>query len=87
MIGGKQMEFICFDCNRTFENPRRYVETHGLDTPPYETSYACPYCGGDYARAYECDECGHWIVGEYIKTARGRRICENCYITYEIGEE
>ena len=81
------MAYICLDCNETFNVPKRYVETYGLDTPPYDKYYACPFCGGAYAEAYECDECGHWIAGEYIKTASGRRICENCYDAYELGDE
>lgn len=81
------MDFVCLDCNETFSTPKRYVETHGLDSPPYEVSYGCPYCGGSYVKAYECDECGNLIVGRYIKTDSGQRICENCYITYDIGEE
>lgn len=81
------MEYICLDCNKTFSSPKRYVETHGLDTPPYEVFYGCPYCDGNYTRAYECDECGRYITGEYIRTASGQRICENCYNTYEIGDE
>lgn len=80
-------EFICLDCEKIFSEPRRYIEKHNLDTPPYEFFYICPYCGGDYARAYECNECGHWITGEYVKTASGQRICENCYNTYDLGDE
>lgn len=81
------MSYICLDCEEIFEKPKLYIETHNLDTPPYEEFYLCPYCGGDYAETYECDECGHWITGEYIKTASGQRICENCYNTMEIGDE
>lgn len=79
--------YICLDCDGTFREPEHYVETHGLDAPPYEEYDACPFCGGAYVKAHECDECGRWIIGEYIKTANGRRICQNCYTTYEIGEE
>lgn len=81
------MEYICFDCDRIFTEPKRYVETHGLDTPPYEIFYVCPYCGGDYAEAYECDMCGHYINGSYVKLKNGKRICESCYTEYELGEE
>ena len=81
------MAYICLDCNETFNVPKLYVETYGLDTPPYKEYYACPFCGGAYVKAYECDECNHWITGEYIKTASGQRICENCYNTMEIGDE
>lgn len=81
------MEHICFDCGKVFAAPTRYTETHGLNTPPYETHYGCPYCGGDYAKAYECDVCGHYIDGEYIRLVSGERICENCYTKTELGEE
>lgn len=81
------MEYICFDCGRIFTEPLRHVEAHGLDTPPYETFYGCPYCGGDYAKTYECDVCGHYIDDTYIQLAGGERICNHCYITYELGEE
>ena len=79
--------YICLDCNKIFTNPRHYVESHGLDTPPYEEYDGCPRCGGTYTEAYQCDECGYWITGEYIKTTSGQRICENCYNPMEIGDE
>ena len=28
--------YICLDCGRIFEIPRKHIETHGLDSPPYE---------------------------------------------------
>ena len=81
------MAYICLDCNRTFKVPKHYVETHNFDTPPYEEYNGCPFCGGAYAEAYECDECGQYITGSYIKTKSGARICENCYEIYDIGDE
>lgn len=81
------MDFICIECLETFEHPREYIETHGLESPPYEVSYGCPYCGGNYTEVHKCDECGHDIDGPYIKLMSGERICENCYTTYELGEE
>lgn len=81
------MPYVCLDCQHIFEETKRYVETHGLDTPPYEEIDGCPRCGGAYATAHECNECGHWITGEYIKTTSGQRICENCYNSYELGDE
>ena len=75
------------ECGRIFDEPRCYVETHGLDTPPYEVYYGCPKCAGSYAEAYKCDECNKWIDGSYIKTTLGQRICENCYSIMEIGDE
>lgn len=79
--------FICLDCGAIFCDTKHYVEKHNLDTPPYEEWNGCPMCGGSYAEAHECDECEHWITGEYIKTASGRRVCENCYSVMDLGEE
>ncbi len=79
--------FICLDCGAIFCDTKHYVENHNLDTPPYEEWNGCPMCGGSYAEAHECDECEHWITGEYIKTASGRRVCENCYSVMDLGEE
>ncbi len=79
--------FVCLDCGCTFEDTRHYVEKHNLDTPPYEEWDGCPSCGGAYTEAHECDECGHWITGEYIKTASGQRICESCYRVMDLGDE
>lgn len=42
---------------------------------------------GTYAEAHECDCCGEWITGDYIKTKDGKRYCENCYTTMELGDE
>ena len=77
----------CGRCDEIFEEPKRYVETYGLDTPPFYEYLACPICGGTYAEAFKCDICNEWIRGEYIKTTKGQRICEDCYNVYEIGEE
>lgn len=79
--------FVCLDCGCIFENTRHYVEKHNLNTPPYEEWDGCPSCDGSYAEAHKCDECDEWIAGEYIKTASGQRICENCYNTMELGDE
>lgn len=79
--------FICLDCGRIFEEPKRWVETHGLDSPPYEKWSGCPACGGAYANAITCDICGEYITGTYAKVSDGQRICEECYIEREIGDE
>lgn len=78
---------ICTECYNIFPEPRHYVETHGLERPPYEEWFGCPECGGSYAKAHRCGECGEWITGEYVKLKSGERFCETCYILYEIGEE
>lgn len=81
------MMYVCIDCGETFEDAKRYIEKHNLDSPPYEEYWGCPYCGGSFTKAHKCEECGEWICGDYIKTTSGHRICENCYNTYELGEE
>ena len=79
--------YICLECCKFFERPRLYVDTHGLDTPPYEEHYGCVYCGGAYTEAHKCDGCGNYIIGDYVKLQSGERFCENCYYIMELGEE
>ena len=78
---------VCLDCNELFWFPEHYVETHGLERPPFEEWDGCPYCGGNYTVAHVCDMCNNHIDGPYIKLESGERICENCYTAYELGEE
>ena len=78
---------VCKECFRVFEYPEHCVNTHGLDYGPYEEYDCCPYCGGAYVEAHECSVCGEWIVSDYIKLANGERICEECYIPMELGDE
>lgn len=86
MIGGKTYMFVCLDCQHLFERPRHYVETHGLDTPPYEEFDGCPECGGAYVEAHKCDECEEWITEDYFKTDDGQRFCQNCCYHVSIEE-
>lgn len=79
--------FVCIECGNIFEFPMRFVETYGLDTPPYQEFTCCPDCGGAYAEAHKCDHCGEWIDGTYIKLDNGNRFCENCYMPMEVGDE
>lgn len=78
--------FICLDCGCVFDEPKHWIETHGLDSPPYEEWDGCPSCGGAYVETYKCDNCGDWINGEYVKLKNGDNFCENCYEIREIGE-
>lgn len=77
---------ICLECLSVFEYPEYYRETHGLDSPPYEELSACPYCGGEYVGAKQCDICGEWITGEYVKLDNDMVICDNCYIVKHIED-
>ena len=58
-------EYTCLDCGKTFDDPKRWEERHGLDSPPYEDFSGCPYCGGAYARTILCDACGDVIASIY----------------------
>lgn len=83
--------FLCLDCGRTFEEDKvaTWKEVMGecWGAPCYEEGRGCPYCYGSYTETYRCAECNEWIEGQYIKLKNGDRICEECYTTYEIGEE
>lgn len=71
--------YICRDCGTLFEEPRKIIETHGLDTPPYEELYGCPRCGGDYTETYVCCECGKYIMSEFVVLKNGEHYCNDCY--------
>lgn len=36
--------YYCKNCGGEFETPDKTYEKHGLDTPPYEVVFICPYC-------------------------------------------
>lgn len=79
---------MCLECNEIFDEPKRWVEDHCLDSPPYEEWLGCPWCGGTYIEAHKCDCCGDWIVTEnYIKTNDGERFCEDCITHMRLGDE
>lgn len=79
---------ICLECQCVFDQPKRLVERHGLDTPPYEEYDACPYCfSADIHPAAPCDICGTWLTGGYIKTLDGQRICEDCYTLCDAADD
>ena len=83
--------FICLECGHIFDDEEVLVwqEDRG-EYWGYQCSErvsGCPRCGGDYTNTYRCSCCDEWIVGKYIKLEDGERICENCYNTYEIGDE
>lgn len=71
--------YLCLDCNSVFSCPKKIVEKHGLDYPPYEEFYGCPKCGGTYVGTIECDSCGNYVTNDYIETIDGSIYCENCY--------
>lgn len=78
--------YICLDCGCLFSEPKHYVETHGLDGPPYEEWDGCPSCGGTYVETYKCDGCSNWIEDSYVQLNDGDKFCSKCYKIMEIGE-
>lgn len=79
--------YICIDCGALFLEPREYIESHGLDSPPYEAYSGCPVCGGSFAETYECDGCGQYVCGEYIELNDKTVICSNCYEIKNIEDD
>ena len=48
--------YECTDCGEVFEEPTRYVETHGFTDGRYERWLGCPYCGGNFKEREEVDD-------------------------------
>ena len=84
-------KFICLECGHVFdeEDVCVWTESRGeyWGTPCHEEVRGCPECHGGYVETHLCDCCGEWIYDTYIKLKSGERICENCYYTYDLGEE
>ena len=78
--------YICLDCEEIFVFPKKYVELHDLDCPPYEEHNGCPNCGGTYVPTFECDCCGEYITGDYVEVDYGNFYCSNCYTLKNIGD-
>lgn len=79
---------ICVECERVFDQPKHIMERHGLDTPPYEEYDGCPYCfGTNIHPARQCDVCGKWLTGGYIKTFDRQRICDDCYTMRNVEDD
>lgn len=83
--------YCCIECGHIFDDDEiaTWRESRGeyWGSPCYESMSGCPCCKGDYVKTYKCDCCEKWIDGLYIKLNSGERICENCYIAYDLGEE
>ena len=79
--------FVCCECGHVFSSPRKITEKHGLDTPPYETYYCCPVCGGAYVETKKCVCCNYDITDRYVLTADGKCYCEDCFMIKNIFEE
>lgn len=78
---------MCLECHTIFEEPHYWQEKHGLDVPPYESFSGCPHCMGGYTEAFRCDCCDEYITGNYVKTDDGKRYCESCICSMQLGDE
>lgn len=78
---------ICLECGHIFSEPERYVDTHGLDCPPYEIWYGCPSCGGAYTETYRCDCCGEFIDTDTYVEVDDAIYCENCFVIRKLGDD
>lgn len=64
---------FCRDCEMVFEDPTIQIigEAHFVE---------CPYChSSDIVETFECEECGHFITGEYVMIHGQYCVCEECY--------
>ena len=80
--------YLCLGCGDLFDEPKKYIETHGFDYPPYEVWYACPYCDSEYVETERCAQCNEWIEGKYVELDDGTMVCDNCFIlkdVYDLG--
>lgn len=70
------MVFRCNECGHLFEEGEQveWVETHGLNSPPYEAWSGCPICKGDYVETEECEICG----GHYLSEDLSGGVCRDC---------
>lgn len=80
-------EYICLECGSVFSEPHKFVERHGLDTPPFEEYYGCPECGGNYAPVMYCDHCGEVITGDYVRIqGEATCYCDKCYMVKSLED-
>lgn len=78
--------FICLDCGHIFEEPKHWVDEHGLDYPPYEEYDGCPSCGGAYTETYVCECCGQFIETYTYVEIGDEKYCENCFTIKNIDD-
>jgi formylmethanofuran dehydrogenase subunit E len=81
--------YVCKSCGNLFSEVKRWKEDRGecFGFPAYEEFVGSPCCQSGYAKARQCDSCGDYLIGSYIKLRDGSRYCEDCYQPMEIGDE
>lgn len=75
--------FQCHECDRRFEKPDIIIETHGLDSPPYEKIGVCPYCKGYFEQVYQCKICGEWFTDDELTMG----VCDECVYQHDTDYE
>ena len=60
------LKLRCTVCGKLFdENEKKlYTDRHGFESPPYETYYGCPCCGGAFDEIEPCKICGSYYHDE-----------------------
>lgn len=82
------MKYMCLECGAEFDEPQQIIERHGFADGPHETFLSCPQCSGEYTIKLACDHCGHTLRDKYVLVKKTKeRICMDCVIEYEVGEE
>ena len=66
--------YQCHECDRRFEEPDIVIETHGLDSPPYEEIGVCPYCKGWFEEMHRCEICGEYFTEDELTGG----VCDEC---------
>ena len=68
------MTYKCYDCERTFNEPKFTKEAHG------EVFACCPYCNGSFDEAEKCEICGEYFFEDELN---GGCVCDDCVEEYK----
>ena len=59
--------FKCYDCERTFEEPKIVGELRPCGEGYATESFAvCPYCNSAFDEAYPCKDCGEYFLADEL---------------------
>lgn len=73
--------YYCSDCKKEFLKPIKKYETHGLNHPPYEAFYVCPFCNSTNYNENKAKYCK--CCGARLKTQQINYCSDKCKINYE----
>lgn len=68
------MAYKCYDCDRTFNEPKFMTEAHG------EVFACCPHCNGSFDEAKKCQICGEYFLEDELN---GGCVCDDCVEEYK----